>query len=111
MINYLPVIVVIWLHLENEIAITFEGEIFGFANLISSLWHVYNYGIFQGPSLYCNIQVHPSSLGFFYLSCLDFHPRIRGLTGTQEQVDGVTKVYRIYHSQSPKDNDGDYLVS
>jgi len=42
--------------------------------------------------------------------CIDFHPRILGLTGTQEQIDSVTKLYRIYHSKSAKDSDNDYLV-
>ena len=42
--------------------------------------------------------------------CTDFHPRILGLTGTQEQIDSVTKSYRIYYSKSAKDSDNDYLV-
>ena len=50
------------------------------------------------------------ALSHLLLSCTDFHPRILGLTGTQSQVDAATKVYRIYHSKSAKDDDNDYLV-
>jgi len=42
---------------------------------------------------------------------LDFHPRILGLTGSHDQLHDVTKAFRVYHSPSPKDDDGDYLVS
>jgi len=58
---------------------------------------------------------------FSYIACvlhlillfhlLDFHPRILGLTGSHDQLHDVTKAFRVYHSPSPKDDDGDYLVS
>ena len=41
---------------------------------------------------------------------LDFHPRILGLTGSHDQLHDVTRAFRVYHSPSPKDDDGDYLV-
>ena len=43
------------------------------------------------------------------LFVLDFHPRILGLTGSHDQLHDVTKAFRVYHSPSPKDDDGDYL--
>lgn len=40
----------------------------------------------------------------------DFHPRLIGLTGTDEQIRALAKLYRIYYSK-PIDDDGlDYLV-
>jgi protein SCO1/2 len=41
-----------------------------------------------------------------------FDPRIIGLTGTQAQIDGVVKEYRIYVAQQKSEAGGDdYLVS
>lgn len=39
----------------------------------------------------------------------DFHPRLIGLTGTEEQVKQVAKDYRVYYSK-PDDAGDDYLV-
>jgi cytochrome oxidase Cu insertion factor (SCO1/SenC/PrrC family) len=33
-----------------------------------------------------------------------------GLTGTPDQIQKVTKAYRVYYSKPPKDNSPDYLV-
>jgi protein SCO1/2 len=40
----------------------------------------------------------------------DFHPRLLGLTGTEEEVHQATKAYRVYYSIGPSDNPDDYLV-
>lgn len=41
----------------------------------------------------------------------DFHPRLLGLTGTNEELHQVAKAYRVYYSMGPSDDDDEYLVS
>eukprot|EP00760_Papus_ankaliazontas_P036259 PhM_4_TR8273/c3_g2_i1/m.53432/K07152/SCO1_2; protein SCO1/2 len=43
-----------------------------------------------------------------YLS--DFHPRIIGLTGTQEEIERVARNYRVYFAVPDESNPNDYLV-
>ena len=57
----------------------------------------------------------------FVYACLDyccfchllpeFHPRMIGLTGNDEEVLEAAKGYRVYYSVGPTDNENDYLVS
>ena len=42
-----------------------------------------------------------------YLSAFD--PRIRGLTGSPDQVAGIAKAYRVYYKRVPLEND-DYVM-
>ncbi|KAI6220468.1 Transcription initiation factor IIF subunit alpha [Aphelenchoides besseyi] len=43
--------------------------------------------------------------------CAEFSPKIKGYTGTKEQVEKVLKTFRIYHSQGPATTDeDDYIV-
>jgi cytochrome oxidase Cu insertion factor (SCO1/SenC/PrrC family) len=41
----------------------------------------------------------------------DFSPMLIGFTGTVEQVQAVAKTFRVYHSEGPKDDQEDYIVS
>ncbi|WP_295813240.1 SCO family protein [uncultured Nitratireductor sp.] len=38
-----------------------------------------------------------------------FDDRIRGLAGTEEQIEAITKAYRVYYKKIPTD-DGDYTI-
>lgn len=39
-----------------------------------------------------------------------FDPRIRALSGTQEQTDAMVKAFRVYYKREPKAADGNYNV-
>jgi protein SCO1/2 len=41
--------------------------------------------------------------------CKEFHPRLMGLTGSEEAVKAVSKAYRVYFHKT-SDDDKDYLV-
>uniref|UniRef100_A0A8R1DEP6 Transcription initiation factor IIF subunit alpha n=1 Tax=Caenorhabditis japonica TaxID=281687 RepID=A0A8R1DEP6_CAEJA len=44
--------------------------------------------------------------------CAEFSSKLRGFTGTTEQVNKVAKTFRVYHSQGPRTNkqEDDYIV-
>ncbi|XP_068581936.1 protein SCO1 homolog, mitochondrial [Cebidichthys violaceus] len=40
----------------------------------------------------------------------DFSPKLIGLTGPTPQIEQVSRAFRVYYSQGPKDEDNDYIV-
>ncbi len=61
----------------------------------------------QGNVVTCTCNI----LWSFIISCLkDFHPRIIGLTGSDEEIHQAAKGYRVYYSVGPTDDENDYLV-
>ncbi|PAV59164.1 hypothetical protein WR25_24592 [Diploscapter pachys] len=44
--------------------------------------------------------------------CSEFSPKLKGYTGSKEQVDKVTKTFRVYYSQGPREKNApdDYIV-
>lgn len=40
----------------------------------------------------------------------DFHPRLVGLVGTPQQIDNITRDFRVYTSKGPEETEGDYLM-
>ena len=41
--------------------------------------------------------------------CLEFHPRLLGLTGTRDQIQKITRLFRVYFSRT-NDSEDDYLI-
>jgi len=56
------------------------------------------------------VDPHRDSVSAMAEYVKEFHPKLIGLTGSEEQIKSVCKAFRVYYSSGPVDEDEDYIV-
>jgi len=76
--------------------------------IVNKIENIKNVGDIQ--PIYITVDPHRDTKELIKEYLKDFHPRMVGLTGSDEQIKKVCKTFRVYYSLGPKDEDNDYIV-
>lgn len=61
--------------------------------------------------LFITVDPHRDSATVIKEYLKEFHPKMLGLTGSDEKIREACRSYLVYFSAGPRDDDDDYIVS
>ncbi|CAK9301304.1 unnamed protein product [Gordionus sp. m RMFG-2023] len=69
-----------------------------------------NSGSFEVVPLFVSVDPERDTPAIVNQYCQEFSPKLVGVTGTPEQIKEMSKTFRVYYSQGPRDKRNDYIV-